>query len=75
MTETETLRQAAALMRRERGANPFFCAVADWLVATAAEHETASSGNSTIDAFFAEFNTAPDHAALAAAREYLGETA
>jgi hypothetical protein len=47
-------------------------AVADWLDATAAEHES-DSGNERADAFFAAFNTAPDIAALAVARAYLGE--
>ena len=47
-------------------------AVADWLDATAAEHES-DSGNERADAFFAAFDTAPDVAALAVARAYLGE--
>jgi hypothetical protein len=48
-------------------------AVADWLDATAAEHES-DSGNPRVDDFFAAFDTAPDIAALAVARAYLTPT-
>lgn len=49
---------------------PFMLTVADWLDATAAEHESAS-GNPHVDSFFAAFDTAPDVAALATATAYL----
>jgi len=55
-------------------ANPAVAlAVADWLDATAAEHES-DSGNPRVDDFFAAFDTAPDIAALAVARAYLNPT-
>lgn len=50
----------------------FALAVADWLDATATEHETPDSGNPLVDEFFTAFNTAPDLAAVTVADAVLG---
>jgi hypothetical protein len=59
MSDAETLWEAAVMMRRERGAHAFYRAVAEWLDVTAADVGSSSLAY---------------HAALAAARAYLGET-
>lgn len=47
-------------------------AVADWLDATAAEHES-DAADPRVNSFFAAFDTAADFGAIAVARAYLGE--
>lgn len=49
-------------------------AVADWLDATAAEHES-DAVDPRLCEFFAEFNTAADIAAITVATAYLGQEA